>query len=97
MICDCSSAHKGDKGVQWEVSASGKGTQKFHSLPCRAHPVGNSHLKYTYSSSLDRDGMMMTIPGCEVCSMAFSASPWHTSGFRLRLPPHPESFQVPPN
>lgn len=88
MICDCSSAHRGDRGVQWEVSASGRRAQKFHSSPCRAHPVGNSHLKYTYSFSLDRDEiMMMMMPGCEVCSTAFSASPWHTSGFKLSLPP----------
>jgi len=56
MICGCSSAHRGDEGVQWEVSANGRRTWKSLSLPCRTRLVGNSHLKYIFSFSLDTVG-----------------------------------------
>lgn len=84
MTCDCSSAHRGDEGAQWEVSANGSRAWKSLSLARRARPVGNSRLKYTCSFPLTWWAAgIVTMPGCEVCSLSFSASPWHTSGFRL--------------
>lgn len=86
MICDGSSAHRGDEGAQWELSANGRRAQKSLSLPCQTCPVGNSHLKYTFPFPLTWwvAGIAMT-PECEVCSLSFGASPWHTSAFRLSL------------